>query len=101
MKKMLQLALILLVIVAATGTDAQTYFIRENYIDYYLDDAFLDWAGYNYRYCDGTVDTDNQVASWRVWDSYNCSTGSRVIHRCQQTDGMGGWISVTCPPNHP
>lgn len=100
MKKILQLALVLLVIVAATGTDAQL-FLRETYITYYLDDAFLDYAGYWNRYCDGYVDTDNQVGSWRVYDQYSCSTGARTIHRCQQTDGMGGWINLSCPPNQP
>ena len=100
MKRILQMAvLLLLVVVATSGTNAQL--LRETYITYYLDDAFLDYAGYWDRYCDGSVSTDNGVGSWRVYDQYSCSSGLRVVHRCQQTDGMGGWINLACPANQP
>lgn len=90
-------ALLLLVLIA---NSAYALF-RETYIDYYYDDTFATWWGYYYIYCDGTVDTDNSVASWRIYDQYSCSTGQRVVHRCQQTDGMGGWVNVGCPPWDP
>lgn len=100
MKRLLVYSFVLLLVLAATGTNAQ-FALRETYITYYLDDAYLDYAGYWNRYCDFTVDTDNQVGSWRVYDQYSCNTGLRVVHRCQQTNGMGGWINLSCPPNQP
>jgi len=99
MKKKIFLILGLLILVLVAN---QAYaLIAETYIDYYDDDAFLDWRGYYYIYCDGYVDTNNVVKSWRIWDRYRCSDGVRTFHRCQQTDGMGGWITVGCPPWNP
>ena len=90
-------ALVLLVLIANTAYAL----LRETYIDYYYDDTFATWVGYYYIYCDATVDTNNVVGSWRIYDQYSCRTGARVVHRCQQTDGMGGWIDVGCPPWDP
>jgi len=33
-----------------------------------------------------------------VLDVYSCDTGQQTQHRCQESDGMGGWITVGCPP---
>ena len=98
-RKRLFLAAALMLTLAIAG---QAYaLIRETYIDYYYDDTFATWWGYYYIYCDGYVDTDNVIASWRIYDQYRCLDGLRVVHRCQQTDGMGGWINVGCPPWNP
>ena len=78
-------------------TQAAYALLRESTIDYFYDDAFVAWVGYSYIYCDGTVDTNNRVGSFRIWDQYRCSDGVRVSHKCQQTDGMGGWINCSCP----
>jgi hypothetical protein len=99
MKRLFQYAIVLLIIVAATGTNAQL--LRETYITYYLDDAFLDYAGEYDTFCDGSTYSTGTVGSWRVYDQYSCRFGTRVVHRCQQTNGTGGWINLTCPPNQP
>jgi hypothetical protein len=88
------------IMLALVGWQAYAFSV-ETYIDYYYDDTFATWVGYRYLYCDGYVDTDNNVGSWRIISSYNCDNGNRIIHRCQQTDGMGGWINVGCPPWDP
>jgi hypothetical protein len=73
----------------------------EQDINYYYDDTFATWVGNHYVDCDHNVYDTGTVGSWRIYDLYSCSTGNRVIHRCQQTDGMGGWINVGCPPWDP
>jgi hypothetical protein len=80
-----------------TSTNAVYSFGFETDINYYLDDAFLDWAGNHYQDCDFNVYDTGGVGSWRIFDRYSCSTGQRVIHRCQQTNGTGGWIDIGCP----
>ncbi|HKR62612.1 MAG TPA: hypothetical protein VJZ00_02680 [Thermoanaerobaculia bacterium] len=99
-KRLLQYTLVLLFILTATGVSAQL-FGRETYVTYYLDDAYLDYAGEHDIFCDGGTYDDGGYGSWRVYDQYSCRTGARVVHRCQQTDGVGGWITMTCPPNQP
>jgi hypothetical protein len=100
MKKVLRYFVVLLVLVAATAVNAQLA-LRETYIAYYYDDSFATYIGEDDRYCDGSTDTWGSVGSWRVFDQYSCHTGLRVVHRCQQTDGTGGWINLSCPPNQP
>jgi hypothetical protein len=102
MKKVLGYALVLLAIVAATGIDAQMFLGRETLIAYYYDDTFVTYIGQNDRYCDQSTYVWGSIGSWRVYDQYSCSTGARVVHRCQQTNGTGGWITLSvCPPNQP
>jgi hypothetical protein len=99
MKKRIHLLLAFIILLLVAN---QSYALfRETYFDYYDDDAFLDWNGYYYIYCDGSVDTNGVTESWRIWNAYRCSDGARVVHRCQQTNGMGGWIDVGCPPWDP
>ena len=96
MKKRIFLALGALVLVAVTNQISALN--HESYIDYYDDDAFLDWRGYYYYYCDDvTIDTNNVVKPWRIWSMYYCSNSERFWHKCQQSDGMGGWIDIGCP----
>jgi len=90
-----------MVLLLVTGTTTVYSIGWETDINYYLDDAFLDWNGNYYVDCDGNIYDSGTVGSWRIWDRYSCSTGQRVFHRCQQTDGMGGWITVGCPPWDP
>jgi hypothetical protein len=99
-KRLLLLAATLfLVLLATSGAYA---LIRETDIQYYGEDAFLDFTGETYIDCDGNVsEWGNTHDSWRVFDQYNCNTGIRVVHKCQQTDGMGGWITLGCPANQP
>jgi hypothetical protein len=101
MKKVLRYALVLLVVVAATGIHGQLFFGRETLIAYYYDDTFVTYIGQDDRYCDGSTAWWGSLGSWRVYDQYSCRTGARVVHRCQQTDGLGGWINVACPLNQP
>jgi hypothetical protein len=84
-------------------TSAAFALLHETDINYYFDDCFVTWVGEYDVDCDGNVyDTGGySSASYRVYDTYSCSTGLRTIHRCQETDGMGGWITVTCPANQP
>jgi hypothetical protein len=74
---------------------------RETDINYYFDDTFVTWVGEHDVDCDGSVYDSGTLGSWRVYDQYSCSTGARIVHRCQQTDGMGGWIDELCPANQP
>ena len=82
-------------------TSATFALFRETDINYYYDDTFVTWVGEYDVDCDGNVYDTGTVGSWRVYDQYSCSTGLRVVHRCQQTDGMGGWIDELCPANQP
>jgi hypothetical protein len=100
MKRVFHYAILLLIILAATGTNAQ-FFGRETDITDYLDDAFLDYAGEYDIFCDGSIYDTGTVGSWRVYDQYSCRFGARIVHRCQQTDGTGGWITLSCPANQP
>jgi hypothetical protein len=82
-------------------TTAAFALLRETDINYYYDDTFVTWVGEHYVDCDGTVTDSGSLGSWRVYDQYSCRTGDRVVHLCQQTDGMGGWINLSCPANQP
>ncbi len=91
----------LMVLLIATAAYAQ-FFGRETDINYYQDDAFLTWTGEYDVDCAGNVyQAGVTFDSWRVYDQYSCRTGDRVVHRCQQTDGVGGWITLACPANQP
>ena len=79
--------------VSATGSETD--------INYYGDDAFLDWTGETYIGRTGHLTNTGSTNSWRVYDQFDCDTGQRVVHKCQQTNGMGGWIDLSCPPNQP
>jgi hypothetical protein len=97
-KKLALVAAVALTLVAGPTTFA---LLRETDINYYYDDSWLTWVGEHDVDCDGTVTDSGTVGCYRVYDQYSCSTGERVVHKCQQTDGMGGWITDTCPPNQP
>jgi hypothetical protein len=72
---------------------------RETRIDYYSDDAFLTRVGqYRVNCYRWEIDAGTK-GPWRVYNQYSCLTRRRIVHRCQQTDGTGGWIDITCPPN--
>jgi hypothetical protein len=98
-KRILMTAVMSAMLLIATAAYAPPSF--ETNIDYYYDDTFATWVG-NYNVdCSGYVSNTGTVGSWRIFDVYNCNTGARPVHRCQQTDGMGGWIDVGCPPWDP
>ena len=99
MKSVLRYALVLLVVVGGTTVSGQ--FPNKTLIDYYGDDAFLDHVGIDYFYCNNSHFVGGSVGSWRVYNQYSCWSGSRTVHKCQQTNGTGGWIDVACPPSQP
>ena len=82
-------------------TQAAYALFRESDINYYYEDAFLDWRGEEILDCDSFYTLYGSVGSFRVWYQYRCIDGVRVWHKCQVTDGMVGWITVGCPPNQP
>jgi hypothetical protein len=94
MKKLIRFAVVLLMVVIADASFAN---IWEVDITYYYDDTFATYTGEYDTYCDGSTYSTGTVGSWRIVDKYSCSTGDQLSHRCQQTDGMGGWITLACP----
>ena len=97
--RILMTAVMSMLLLIATAAYAPPSF--ETNIDYYYDDTFATWVGNHYVDCDGNTYDTGTLGSWRIFDLYSCSTGNRIVHRCQQTDGMGGWITVGCPPWDP
>src|SRR5258706_473344 len=89
-------AAMILMLLATTGAFA---LFRETDINYYYEDSYLYLVGEYYVDCDGNV-TQWGITSqpFRVYDQYSCSTGQRVVHRCQESDGTS-WINITCPAN--
>ena len=71
--------------------------IRETRINYYYDDTFATHVGLLYIDCSGSEWFFGSTGSWRIYDQYSCWSGRREVHRCQQSDGMGGWFDVACP----
>jgi hypothetical protein len=97
MKKVFRMIAVLLVLVVATVAVHGQLFGRETDIAYYYDDTFATYIGEYDVDCDGNVYSSGSVGSWRIYDQYSCRTGNQVVHKCQQTDGMGGWINLACP----
>jgi hypothetical protein len=42
--------------------------------------------------CSGSEWFFGTTGPWRIYDQYSCWSGRREAHRCQQSDGMGGWF---------
>jgi len=95
---MFQAAAALIMVLIANAAFA---LLRETDINYFLDDAYLCLVGEEVIDCDGNYALYGSLGYYRVWDQYRCSDGARVWHKCQQTDGMGGWITVDCPAHYP
>lgn len=87
------IALVLILVVAGTASAA----LRETRINYYSDDTFATRVGQQYTDCYGSNWFFGTTGPWRIYDQYSCWSGRREVHRCQQSDGMGGWIDVGCP----
>src|SRR6266568_4883178 len=66
--------------------------------NYYSDGTFTTAVGEYVILCEGTSQSSGTTSDWRIFDKTNCTTGVLAIHRCQQSDGMGGWTNITCPP---
>jgi hypothetical protein len=90
--------LLVLAIACVVGTTTMQGSGFETDISYYSDDTFQTYVGEFDEFCDLTQYSTGSTGSWRVYDRYSCSTGRQAAHLCQQTDGMGGWINVGCPP---
>ena len=100
-RKWLYLTASMLLLLLPTGTSTVYSLGYETDINYYDDDAFLDWNGNVYTDCDANTWVTGTTGSWRIFDRYSCTTGQRTFHSCQQTNGQGGWISIGCPPWDP
>jgi hypothetical protein len=93
-RRILIVASVFLMMSIASSASAPWNEIR---IRYYSDDSFATQTGIHLIYCNGSEYFFGSSNSWRIWDEYSCWSGNRVVHRCQQTDGMGGWITMNCP----
>jgi|ERR1051325_9779077 hypothetical protein len=96
MKRLIQLLVVVLVSVATT-TPMKAWGWETN-IFYFSDDTFQTYVGEWDQYCDLSQYSTGSTGPWRVLDVYSCDTGQQTQHRCQESDGMGGWITVGCPP---
>jgi len=70
---------------------------RELRVNYYYDETYATWIGAHYVYCNGDTYDFGSLGSWRIWDEYSCWSGARVVHKCQQSNGAGGWVDMVCP----
>ena len=94
MKKLLRFAVVLLMVVVADASFANLWEID---ITYYYDDTFATYTGEYDTYCDGSTFSSGTLGPWRIIDKYSCSTGALISERCQESDGMGGWVPFGCP----
>ena len=102
MKRKLFIVLAAATMVTLLATSGAYALFRETDIVYFYEDGLLMQSGEYDIDCDGNVSQWGNVNdSYRVYDQYSCSTGQRVVHKCQETDGMGGWITFTCPAHLP
>jgi hypothetical protein len=88
-------AIALALIFLLVGTASAAF--RETRINYYYDDTFATHVGQKYIDCSGSEWFFGATGPWRIYDQYSCWSGRREVHRCQQSDGTGGWIDVACP----
>ena len=95
-KRAVRVAATALVLIFVTVGTASAAF-RETRINYYSDDTFATHVGLQYIDCYGSAWFFGSTGPWRIYDQYSCWSGRREVHRCQQSDGMGGWFDVGCP----
>lgn len=94
MKRVIRTIVVLLVLAVAMSMNAA---IWELDFTYYSDSSFSVEVGHDFHYCDDSHYQDGTVGPARIWDKYSCSTSAHLEHRCQVSDGFGGWNDVTCP----
>jgi hypothetical protein len=93
-KRVIRTIMVLLVLAVAMSLNAA---IWELDFTYYSDSTFACEVGHDFNYCDNTNYQDGTAGPARIWDKYSCSTSAHLEHRCQVSDGCGGWNDVTCP----
>jgi hypothetical protein len=91
--RVMTIALALIFLVGGTAWAA----FRETRINYYSDDTFATQVGQQRIDCYGGEWFFGSTGPWRIYDQYSCWSGRREVHRCQQSDGIGGWFDITCP----
>lgn len=95
-KRALRVTVIAFVLIFVVAGSAWAAF-RETRVNYYSDDTFATLVGQQYSDCYGNDWFFGNTGSWRIYDQYSCWTGRREVHRCQQSDGVGGWFDLACP----
>jgi hypothetical protein len=94
MKRLIRMIVVLLALVVAMSLNAA---IWELDFTYYTDNTFSFECGHDFYYCDDSHYQDGVAGPARIWDKYSCSTSAHLEHRCQVSNGSGGWTDVTCP----